>query len=143
MSAFEWKTAYSVGFETIDDQHKNLINLMNAYYSNHLNGQIEQARNSLGQLVAATVKHFREEEEMMAKAEFPELEDHKRVHQELLRSVEGLVKEYLRSQSQETAGKLANFLKTWLMRHILGSDKKYGPYLRRSASAAAAAARQA
>jgi hemerythrin-like metal-binding protein len=137
MNAFEWKTAYSVGSETIDGQHRNLINLMNAYYTCHLNGRLDQARGNLGQLLAATVKHFREEEEMMEKAGFPELESHRKVHQELLRSVEGLVKEYLRSQSQETAGKLANFLRIWLTRHILGSDKKYGPYLRRPSPSSA------
>jgi hemerythrin len=36
---------------------------------------------------------------------------------------------YLKEPSPMNAEKLGKYLKTWLASHILGVDKKYGPYL--------------
>lgn len=133
MNAFSWKPVYSVGDDELDHQHQSLIALMNEYYSCQLNGEHERAREVLRSLLALTVRHFQEEETRMIRAGYPHLKQHQRAHQELLKSVDGLVKEYLHAPNSETAGRLSTFLKVWLTRHILGSDKQYGPYLGRSA----------
>ncbi len=113
----------------MDEQHKALIGLMQSYYTAHLNRNMQQARQELAQLLTLTIKHFRTEESLMEKTHYPDLTNHKKEHEELLKTVEKLAQDYLQSSSNETAAKLANFLKTWLTRHILGSDKQYQPYL--------------
>lgn len=135
MSDFEWKQVYSVGDDHLDAQHKSLIGLMNSYYECHLNGKMEEAKSDLAKLLALTVQHFREEEEMMERTGYPHFKEHRNHHHELLRQVDKLVKDYLHTHSQVTAGKLANFLKVWLTRHILGADKGYGPYVHKSPAA--------
>lgn len=129
MSHFEWKPAFSVGNALLDDQHKALIGLMQSYYTAHLNRDMPQARQELAQLLTQTVKHFRTEEGLMKKAHYPDLSNHKKGHEEVLKTVEKLAQDYLQTCSNEAAGKLANFLKAWLTRHILGTDKQYQPYL--------------
>lgn len=129
MHAFAWKPVYSVGDDAIDQQHRSLIGMMNEYYDCQLNGGHDRAREVLARLLALTVRHFREEEERMAQAGYPHLKEHQRLHQELLKSVDVLAREYLHAPDSESAGRLSTFLKVWLTRHILGSDKRYGPFL--------------
>lgn len=129
MSDFVWKPAFSVHNQILDDQHKQLIQLMQAFYSAHLENDTAQAHRELAALLTLTVAHFKKEEEMMEAAHFPELISHKKGHADLLAMVNKLAKEYLKGNKQTDAGKLANFLKAWLTRHILGSDKQYEPYL--------------
>jgi hemerythrin len=139
MNSFAWKPIYSVGDDDIDHQHRALLVLMNEYYGCQLKGTHDKAREVLARLLALTVRHFREEEERMAQVAYPFLPEHKLSHQDLLKSVEGLVHEYRSAPSTETAGHLATFLKVWLTRHILGSDKRYGPYLQKQAAKRASA----
>ena len=133
MHSFSWKPIYSVGDEEIDHQHQALIGLMNDYYVCQLDGAHEKAREVLARLLSLTMKHFQEEEDRMLKAKYPYFKEHQRAHQDLLKSVDGLVREYMHTPNPETAAHLSTFLKVWLTRHILGSDKKYGPYLHKLA----------
>ncbi len=132
MKKFVWTPNYSVNNEGLDEQHRILIHLMNEFYSYHQTGQTLQAKIFLQRLTAFTGKHFRDEEELMYRSGYPRFSVHKRSHQELLKILESLEKKYLQEQSYEVAGKLTSFLKVWLMRHILGSDKEYMPYLNKS-----------
>ena len=132
MTAFEWKPVYTVGDDHLDDQHKTLIRLMNDFYDSDLSGHMDAARTHLANLLALTVQHFKEEEEMMERTGYPRFKEHRQYHHDLLKQVEKLVRDYLHFHSQETAGKLASFLKVWLTRHILGADKKYGPYVHKA-----------
>ena len=65
----------------------------------------------------------------MASCDYPELEEHRKGHAALIQKVQ----EY---QHKFTEGKISvanevfNFLKSWLIQHIQGTDKKYSPYLR-------------
>lgn len=138
MKSFEWKPLYGVGDEEIDRQHKQLIAAMKEYYVCHMNGAHDEARGVLAKLLSLTIKHFRDEEERMRQIRYPHLKDHQSAHQEMLHAMEALVREYLNNRDAEAAGRLANFFKVWLTRHILGVDKKYEPYLKIKAAAPAA-----
>ena len=80
------------------------------------------------ELVAYTAKHFKEDEIVMAKAGYPELEHHKGIHK-------GLVEKVLAVQANLKSGKatvgidLLNFLKDWLVNHIKTVDRKYGKHI--------------
>jgi hemerythrin len=129
MALFEWKPVLSVKVESIDAQHKQLIDYMNHFYEAHEKGLFPAAVRHLKNLVAFTVKHFTEEEAMMQRAGYPGLAGHREHHQKLLASVSRLAEEYIVTPNAKTGEHLGRFLKSWLSGHILGVDKDYSPSL--------------
>jgi hemerythrin len=136
MAFFEWKPVYSVKNDFIDGQHKKLILFMNQFYEDHSLGKAAAASEDLKNLIAFTQRHFADEEMMMTKAGYPELDSHRDGHKHLLELVQKLVATYQAHSSKDNADRLSNFLKNWLAGHILGSDKKYQPYLTEAGIAA-------
>ncbi len=129
MPFLEWKDLYSVGDTMVDAQHKQLIGYMNEFHAANAAGQQAGAQRALKSLVTFTVKHFGEEEALMQKQGYPDFAGHKKQHENLLQLVKKLVGQYQEDPSDKSAVALANFLKNWLVNHILGVDKKYTPYL--------------
>lgn len=129
MALFEWKPVLSVKVESIDDQHKQLIDYMNHFYDAHEKGLFPAAVRHLNELVRYTTQHFKEEEGMMQRAAYPGLAAHREHHQKLLTSVSRLANEYVAAPNAKTGEHLARFLKSWLSGHILGVDKDYSPHL--------------
>ncbi|MBW8886475.1 MAG: hemerythrin family protein [Fibrobacteres bacterium] len=129
MNSFVWSPLYTVGVPDIDGQHKGLMCAMHEYYLCQSNEEHDQARGALGRLLTLTVNHFQDEEELMRQARFPHIKDHMRTHRELLHVMDGLARKYLKAPNTATAGRLCNFFRVWLTRHILGDDKKYVPYI--------------
>jgi len=118
-----------VGIESIDSEHQGFCDICNELYSamragkgNALVGQ------TLDELANYAKSHFDHEERLMQKANFPGLQEHKRVHEECCRNIEEIKAKYLSGTvlSQEVMG----FLKNWLNEHIQGMDKKYVPALK-------------
>jgi len=82
------------------------------------------------QLAEYTKFHFRSEEQRMLKAHYPEYAEHHAAHERF----KARVQEYQErvKQNQVNLGmsvEVANFLKDWLLNHILKEDRKYTPYL--------------
>jgi len=125
-----WDDSYSVGFEHIDNQHKELVKMVNELYKackvGALNEDIVYLRTVSKALEYARV-HFSDEEEYMGKVFYPELDEHKKQHEEFVVEIKKSIKlfEYGKTAPIE----MANFLKNWLLEHIAVSDKKYAPYL--------------
>jgi hemerythrin len=124
-----WKEAYSVGIAEIDQQHKKLIDLINQLNSAMAAGKGKQILGStLGELIDYCATHFSKEERLFDLYEYPDASEHKDKHQKMTAKVLSL-------QSQFQEGKVTitldvmDFLQQWLDKHILGTDKKYGPYL--------------
>ena len=129
MPTFQWNETYSVGVKTFDDHHQHLISLINQLYEAMRSGQGQkELYQILSQLIDYTSFHFSSEENEMARRNYPGLAKHRAEHKLLKEKV-------LQYQVQMQTGKLglsvqvANFLKEWLLNHILVDDKKYGPYL--------------
>ncbi len=127
--AMTWKDSYSVGVAEIDRQHKKLIDMINTLHQAMSQGKGKQVVNAvLADLANYCATHFRQEEKFMADAGYPELDAHREKHQKMTQKVLAL-------QADVKAGKatitmeVMRFLEQWLDKHILGTDKKYGPYL--------------
>jgi len=126
---FKWKDEYSVGIDSIDGQHKKLLNLINnlqtaVYFST---GEAFE-QEALDDLVLYTKTHFSYEEGLMEQHGFPGFEAHRKQHQQMIARVEEVLAQY--QNDKDTAMKNATiFLRDWLIKHINGTDKQYSSFL--------------
>ncbi len=125
MDTLKWNDSYSVGDRHLDEQHKGLIQLINKL------GGGAPVPVVLDELQSYVDEHFRDEERMMKEAGYPELAAHKLQH--------AAFEEWLEASRQacrsgDVVGLLRDsinsYLKTWLVNHILVSDKAYSSYLK-------------
>lgn len=124
-----WRPDYAIGIQVIDEEHKTLLTLINSLLAAvHCNTGEEFEQHALNELVAYTKYHFSREEELMAKYDFPDYEGHKAQHDQMIMRVESFLKRY-EQRGRKALEEVAAYLKLWLVQHILGTDRKYGPYL--------------
>ena len=122
---FQWAPNLSVGVEEMDNQHKALIELINIVISGLNQG--ENISKSLKQLAVEMKEHFDEEEEFLASVAYPDLENHKQIHADLISKLNLFVE--AQSLGQLEQERLGTFLKMWLKSHIMGVDRKYAAFL--------------
>lgn len=128
-SYIEWDDKYSVGIDSIDQQHKRLINLINQLQTavDYSTGE-EFEREALDELVDYTKTHFSYEEELMEKYDYPDFVPHKASHKKMINQVNEVLSEY--EQDHDRAMRHAlDFLRDWLINHINGTDKEYSDFL--------------
>lgn len=122
---FKWKPEYSVNIKTIDDQHKELVNILNRLFVAVSRREGDKAiAGILDALVSYTQTHFALEERLMKQARYAELDAHMEEHRRLLAQMDGLVQKHLLDDKPIYFEMLA-FLKNWLKEHIQGVDTKY------------------
>lgn len=120
-----WEQQYSVGVAELDNQHQRLIDLIN-----ELHDAMKQAkgatvvRRTIEGLVDYTRTHFAYEEGRLRELGYPELVAHNRVHAAFITQVANFKTRYESGKEIITVDML-DFLKKWLVDHIMGTDKKY------------------
>ena len=124
-----WKDEYSVGIEAMDNDHKKLLNLINQLQTSvqYYTGK-EFEISTLEALVDYTKVHFAHEEELMQQNDYPNFAEHKLQHEKMIEKVDIQLQNYKTNPESAITEALA-FLKTWLIKHINGTDKEYGVYL--------------
>jgi len=120
-----WDSSYSVGVKELDDQHKKMIDFIN---------DLEQALGIadnrdvivgvLNGLVSYTKDHFATEELYFKKFDYDKTDAHIKEHVDLIAEVEQLVYQFEIGETIDIK-KVLDFLKTWLIEHILGADQEY------------------
>jgi hemerythrin-like metal-binding protein len=119
--AIEWRDAYRIGLEEIDEEHRNLFLLVKSLSLQSIDDALEQLLHHVG-------THFGHEEQMMERSAFPEY----RMHLDLHESFNAQLAEWLSSGldwSPERVEELRQFLNNWLITHILGDDLRFGRWL--------------
>jgi|SaaInl7_135m_RNA_FD_contig_81_300679_length_1523_multi_3_in_0_out_0_1 hemerythrin len=133
MDVLQWSDNFSVGHPEIDQQHKQLFSLFST-----LSRGIEEGGPSFHmdqafiQLCGYVKNHFRFEERLMKKANFPELAAHKKKHTKIKNKLQDFRKEFNKTSGKKKdaiALDVAKFLQEWLQSHINGEDQKYSPYI--------------
>ncbi len=120
-----WDVSYSVGVKEIDDQHRKIIAFINDLeQALHVADNRDSLVTVLNGLVSYTKEHFATEEFYFKQFDYKNTEDHIQEHVELISKVEKLVYQFAVGEHLDI-NKLIDFLKTWLIEHILGADQEY------------------
>lgn len=129
MALLNWKDEYSVNIKEIDDQHKKLVGMINELHEAMVQKKAKEVLGSvLAKLVSYTATHFANEERLMQGNGYPEFAEHKEKHEKMTAKVIALQKDW--QAGKTTLGiEVSQFLKDWLDKHILGTDRKYAPFL--------------
>ena len=124
-----WGPKIQLGIKEIDDQHKVLVDLINKLYRAMKQGSGYRIVDQImKELTDYTKFHFGFEEKQFQKFGYPELEEHKEIHRNLVAKVVDFQNQ-LRGGKANVTMDLMNFLVDWLQTHILKVDRKYLPYL--------------
>ncbi|QDF96244.1 hemerythrin [Azoarcus sp. DD4] len=125
---FEWDDDYNVGVSDIDEQHLELVALINQLHRAIRDHKAsKQVRNTLDELIEYTRTHFAIEERLMRESNYPEYETHRGYHEALIDQIH-VLREKLDSGEASITFELLHFLRMWLIRHILDVDKHFGAY---------------
>jgi hemerythrin-like metal-binding protein len=121
-----WSDDYSVGIQSIDEEHRGLILLINRFGDAlFVSKSKKEVAKAFEQLLDYTVNHFRNEEELMEKYNYPEIKQHIQDHHRLTQEVLELNKD----KQYVFPDNIIEFLKSWLINHILEVDRRLGEFL--------------
>jgi hemerythrin len=127
---FEWNDSYSVKIGSVDQQHQKLFEIAEELHTAMASGKGKPALEGvLQRLVEYTAMHFAHEERLMRLHDYPGAAQHMAEHSELKRQVLDFQKEFRAGRTSLTVD-LMIFLRTWLQKHIKGSDMRYAPHFR-------------
>lgn len=124
----QWNDDIKVNVQKFDEQHKHLVALINKLHKAMKTNAVGHVLSQiLSDLVEYTKVHFKTEEEAMQRYAFPEFSMHQTKHQELISHV-AEIQEKLKTGNALISMEVMEFLKDWLVNHIQGTDKEYGPF---------------
>ncbi|MBN2837363.1 MAG: bacteriohemerythrin [Fusobacteriaceae bacterium] len=127
--AIPWKSKYDLKINSIDSQHKKLVDLMNELNNAMLNGKSKDVISKiLDGLVDYTVFHFDFEEKLLENNKYEDIVNHKKIHVNFVNTIKEFKNDF-ESGNKEMSKEVMDFLKKWLIDHIMGTDRKYTPLL--------------
>lgn len=131
MKRLEWSDKLTLGVPQIDNQHKELIRLVNGLISAFSLERPEKTINNvLKKLREYTVFHFNSEEVFMESIGYDKLNRHVAEHIDLKKKVKEFQRSIYKGERVEVKT-LLEFLKPWLLNHILESDREIAAYIER------------
>ena len=125
MVLFAWSDEeLSIGNTLMDHEHRRIITLINQILIAMEQNQGKNVqRKLLLDLIMYTEDHFKREEEIMQRIEYPDLSAHKQAHEKLNKEVLELMKRFVDGRSMLSV-EVSRFLSDWVFLHILKDDKK-------------------
>ncbi len=124
MSLLQWKPGYSVGVESMDDEHREMIDLINDIYEKlESDPDADQVEQCLGEIFSTISMHFALEERLMRKSNYAEYQAHKDNHEDLLDQVRDLMDDFA-ADTATGATRLEQGLSDWFAGHFSTFDAR-------------------
>ena len=121
--SIQWDAKYSVHDEGIDSEHQKLFGLVNDVLAIEKPEQEPQRfKADVKELFHYMEFHFRHEEELMEKVQYPDRKAHLARHKAIIAMMNGLLHDCL--SLPELAQKLRHFLIDWLLKHVAEDDTR-------------------
>ncbi len=133
MPIMSWDPSLDLGVASMNDEHREILEVMNRIYDAQAQGRSGAAIDQLvARLGAVCTRHFADEEAYMAQIGYPGLSTHRQLHQQLLERVGRHALE-IKMAGGKAPEAFFDFLRFWLTSHIKGIDGKYAAHARQVA----------
>ncbi len=130
MTFARWDPRLATGKPTIDAQHQRLFGMLDELHGAIVDGRdAEMLDGVIDELQRFAAEHFRDEEALMAEVEYPGLDSHHQLHENLERRTDEMAEKY-RSGEYTISISLAMFLRDWLSDHIGEHDRLLAEHIR-------------
>ncbi len=127
---FYWNDQLSLDVPNMDAEHKVLIEKINILIQElEKNKSIPNSSTlirAFTDLTEYTAHHFSDEESYMESIGYPQLNSHRKIHQNLLKQVGSFTNSIQSGQVDDA--KLVSFLRNWIISHIMGVDMQYSEH---------------
>ncbi len=125
----KWSSQFLLGFSPIDEQHKQLLNLIFYLQSTDIGEDDRDAMGSvLFKLLVFTETHLIYEEELLKLLGFKQIEKHLGQHEFMRLKTREIVYNHTKGLIYDK-GEILDMLQGWWVSHILEEDMQYQPLL--------------
>ena len=125
---FAFTEEYHTGIEIVDVEHAELFRIIKSandlIMEELLHDKYDEIMSVIDQLRDYTIQHFTDEEEYMASVEYEDLDVQKKAHEMFVDKLNDINLDDLDAHQQQYLVELVEFLRMWLVNHILKMDKK-------------------
>lgn len=129
-----WKKEFELGINSIDEQHKKLLdigNQINDLLIHHEEGDdnFSEIYTVIEELKEYTVYHFDTEEELFVKYNYPEYDKHKKEHDVFIEYIDSVDLDHVDGNQKEFLKQLLEKIVQWVFKHIISTDFLYKDHL--------------
>ena len=122
----QWDPALECGVELIDNEHKELFNMVGSLMKE---SSKEMSGETLDFLDEYTAKHFAHEEELMRQCNYPYAVEHKELHDKFINALNNLKEKFEKNDgNQAVRTEIYHAAMSWLFNHIKVIDQRFTDY---------------
>jgi len=126
---FNFEEEFKLGIDTVDKEHIILVEMLNDVYTRLRDGNRDGAVRYLNETLSSyVVEHFTNEENFMASIGYPDLDNHRKVHENFKNQFQNL-KPQLETADEEAFRAILNDTFSWIITHIGKTDRKYAEFM--------------
>jgi len=124
--ALSWNKNLETGINIVDSQHKELVENLNKFFDACMEKRgKEELINMIKFLEKYIVFHFKTEEDIMQRHNFPGYSFHRSKHEEFIKSFTEIKRRFeTEGATLEITTNTTRFLSDWLIKHISKIDKQ-------------------
>lgn len=127
-NAIIWKSEYNISNFKIDKEHQKLFTIAREAMNISKLKDDKEVKNKLKEIITKLFDyvgtHFSNEQKYMEEIDYPELENHKILHKNMLNMLTTLISELNKLELEDIEKLLFNFIEEYFIRHIVLEDKK-------------------
>jgi hemerythrin len=130
MSFLLWSDQLSVGREVIDNEHKQLIAIINDLHDALAAGHERQEIGLvIERMLRYTRSHFAYEEAILLRCGYPDFAAHKREHDAMVAWAASVQDRFEQGDTSALSQEVLVYLKDWFYDHVGRVDQNYVAYL--------------
>ena len=119
----EWNERYNIGIDVIDNQHRQILDYINALEHIRISGQRDKIKEVLDDLIDYTQSHFSFEENLLEQVSYQYLPSHRGIHELFVKRLNDYRHKF--DQGESVENELYRLLSKWLINHIQHDDQDY------------------
>ena len=127
----QWNDSYKVGHKIVDFDHMTLVNITNELFIRVDRGfSDEEIAQTISLLIDYVERHFEREEDLFRNSDYPDVDKHLAMHDDIKKTVKDIATIYKTKPDAININEVLEFLKKWLLNHIMKADQGYIQYLK-------------